>query len=219
LTLSLGVAGNQGLCITAAGAETRRGTIFNPGFPVTCPFITAVGATQIDPGNTVLQPEGACEQVIFSGGGFSNVFAMPSYQEAAVSSYFATSPPPFTSARFNNSQTVRGLPDLAANGANYIVSVDGEFGLVFGTSASSPVVASMITLINDARIAAGKGPVGFINPAIYSEAFAGAFNDITHGGNQGCGTAGFTAVPGWDPVTGLGTPKFDVMMAAFLALP
>lgn len=46
------------------------------------------------------------------------------------------------------------------------LAIDGQFGLVFGTSASAPVVASMITMINDARIAAGKGPVGFINPAV-----------------------------------------------------
>ena len=39
-------------------------------------------------------------------------------------------------------------------------AVAGEFELVFGTSCSSPVVGSMITLVNDARIAAGKGPVG-----------------------------------------------------------
>lgn len=44
--------------------------------------------------------------------------------------------------------------------ANYVIGIDGEFELVFGTSASSPVVGSLITLINDARIAAGKGPVG-----------------------------------------------------------
>ena len=39
-------------------------------------------------------------------------------------------------------------------------AVAGEFVLVFGTSCSAPVVGSMITLINDARLAAGKGPVG-----------------------------------------------------------
>lgn len=73
------------------------GTTFNPEFPVgnplqqsvidtnlssnqaTCPFVTAVGATQINPGNTVNDPEGACEQVIFSGGGFSNIFALVSF--------------------------------------------------------------------------------------------------------------------------------------------
>ena len=46
------------------------------------------------------------------------------------------------------------------------LAVDGTFSLVFGTSASSPVVGSLITLVNDARIAAGKGPVGFINPSV-----------------------------------------------------
>lgn len=85
----------------------------------------------------------------------------------------------------------------------YVLS---EFNLVFGTSASAPTTASLLTLINDARIAIGKGPVGmsvlfsiyiqklkintttgFINPAIYSAPFQIAFNDITHGGNQGCG--------------------------------
>jgi len=46
------------------------------------------------------------------------------------------------------------------------LQIDGEFALVFGTSCSSPVVGSLITAINDARLAIGKGPVGFINPAV-----------------------------------------------------
>lgn len=50
--------------------------------------------------------------------------------------------------------------------ANYVVSVDGTFSLVFGTSCSAPVVGSIITLVNDARIAAGKAPVGFLNPTV-----------------------------------------------------
>lgn len=73
---------------------------------MTCPFITAVGATQINPGSTVNDPEGACEQVIFSGGGFSNFFDLPDYQATQVSSFLANHPPPFTSAQFNNSGTV-----------------------------------------------------------------------------------------------------------------
>jgi hypothetical protein len=76
---------------------------------VTCPFVTAVGATQIDPGKTVDDPEGACEQVIFSGGGFSNIFAMPAYQQDAVTSFLTNHPPPFTAAQFNNSGKVRGI--------------------------------------------------------------------------------------------------------------
>lgn len=50
--------------------------------------------------------------------------------------------------------------------ANYVIGIDGAFSLVFGTSASSPVVGSLITLVNDARLAAGKGSVGFINPSV-----------------------------------------------------
>jgi tripeptidyl-peptidase-1 len=69
-----GVAGNGGLCLTSTGKISRSGKTFNPDFPVTCPFVTAVGATQVNPGKTVNDPEGACEQVIFSGGGFSNIF-------------------------------------------------------------------------------------------------------------------------------------------------
>ena len=52
------------------------------------------------------------------------------------------------------------------SGANYVVTIDGNFTLIFGTSASAPTIGSMITLINDARIEAGKPPVGFINPAV-----------------------------------------------------
>jgi len=215
-----GVAGNGGLCIDpATGKEARNGTRFNPDFPANCPFVTAVGATQILANATVNDPESACEEVIFSGGGFSDVFAMPDYQKADVLSFFKNHPPPFTSAQFNNSQKARGYPDLAANGANYVIGIDGEFALVFGTSCSSPVVGSLITSINDARLAIGKRPVGFINPAIYSPLFRGAFNDITQGGNQGCGTPGFTAVSGWDPVTGVGTPNFEKLLLLWLLVP
>ena len=49
---------------------------------------------------------------------------------------------------------------LTPGRANYVVAIDGQFKVVYGTSASSPVVGSMITMINDARLAAGKGPVG-----------------------------------------------------------
>lgn len=212
-----GVAGNGGQCIAPDGTYNDGSSgRFNPSFPGTCPYITAVGATQIKPGAKVTDPEEACETVIFSGGGFSNVFPLPSYQSTAVKSFFANHPPPYTSAQYNNSQQTRGFPDISANGANYVVAVDGTFSLVYGTSASAPVVASIFTLINEARLAIGKSAVGFINPVLY--AHPGDLNDITSGGNQGCGTAGFTATTGWDPVTGLGTPNFPKLVARFLAL-
>ncbi|KAG6902424.1 hypothetical protein C0995_000350 [Termitomyces sp. Mi166 len=100
-----GVAGNGGVCLNSELQPVRRGTVFNPGFPVTCPFVTAVGATQVNPGSTVNDPEGACEQVIFSGGGFSNIFPMPSYQADAVTEFLTNHPPPYTHGEFNNSGT------------------------------------------------------------------------------------------------------------------
>ncbi|MCJ1472845.1 hypothetical protein MMC13_001494 [Lambiella insularis] len=215
-----GVAGQGGLCcanpmcaggtfLTAAGSGT-----FSRSFPGTCPYVTSVGATQTVPGASVTAPEEACETVIFSGGGFSNQFAMPTYHVLFCG--------PSAAVHGNPVQQFSGrtsYPDISANGANYVVVVDGNATLLFGTSASSPTMGSVITLINEQRVSAGKAPVGFINPALYANAGTNVFNDITAGGNQGCGTAGLTAVPGWDPVTGLGTPNFPNMLAAFMALP
>lgn len=68
-------------------------------------------------------------------------------------------------------------------------------------TASAPVFASMITLINEKRIQAGKSRVGFLNPTLYAN--PKVMNDIKNGSNPGCGTAGFEAAPGWDPLTGM----------------
>jgi len=62
---------------------------------------------------TGTQPEEACETVIYSGGGFSNVFPLPDYQSAAVHNWFANYPPPYGAERFNNSQRTRAIPDLS----------------------------------------------------------------------------------------------------------
>lgn len=215
-----GVAGNGGVCIDPVTGAYNNGSsgIFNPSFPGTCPYITSVGATQVNNGSSVRTPESAAETVIFSGGGFSNVFAMPSYQKAAVTNYFANHAPAYGADRFNNSKVVRGFPDVSANGVNYVTAVDGKFSLTFGTSASCPTFAALLTLVNEKRIAANKSPVGFVNPALYA-APAGVMNDIQNGGNQGCGTKGFSAVSGWDPLTGLGTPNYPQMLDMFMKLP
>jgi tripeptidyl-peptidase-1 len=215
-----GVAGGGGYCIDPQSGNYTLGPTgikFTPSFPGTCPFITSVGATQINNQSTVYDPESACEQVIYSGGGFSNVFKIPCYQQAAVNSFFALHKPSYNSTQYNNSGETRGYPDVSANGANYVIAVGGFLYLVYGTSASSPVVGSIVTLINDARFAVGKGPVGFLNPVLYAN--PNALNDITSGNNPGCGTEGFSAVQGWDPVTGLGTPNFQKLVNVYLSLP
>jgi tripeptidyl-peptidase-1 len=212
-----GVAGNGGQCIDPATGAYNDGTSgkFNPSFPGGCPYILSVGATQIAPNASVTAPETACETVIYSGGGFSNVFPMPKYQKAAVEHYIDTVPIPYGADRYNNSGMVRAFPDVSANGAKYVVALDGGYKYhLYGTSASSPTFGSILTLINEVRLDAGKSPLGFVNPALY--AHPNMLNDIVTGGNQGCGTPGFQSAKGWDPVTGLGTPNYLKMLAYFL---
>jgi tripeptidyl-peptidase-1 len=214
-----GVAGNYEDCLYSNGTQGPDATRFNPSFPATCPYVTAIGGTQLPPGRSVndINPEVAAYDSLRSGGGFSNYFTRPAYQKPQVAAFLEHNDPPYSSPLIYNSSG-RAYPDISANGANYLVALDGSWALIGGTSASAPVIGAMITNINDARLAVGKPPVGFINPAIYSSRFREAYNDITNGSNSGCGTDGFNATKGWDPVTGLGTPRFPVLLDLFLHL-
>ncbi|KAE9402286.1 hypothetical protein BT96DRAFT_918295 [Gymnopus androsaceus JB14] len=215
-----GVAGGDDLCLDEDGSQGPGGTRFNPTFPGVCPYVTSVGATQIAPGNTAYDPEVALAAKTSLVTVYSNVFQVPDYQKDAVATYLTNfKTDDFTSAAYNSSGTSRGLPDIAVNGAAFVVAAEGEFLLQWGTSASTPTLGAILAMINDARLAAGKSTIGFINPTIYSAPFQAAFNDITVGGNPGCGTEGFSTAVGWDPVTGLGTPNFEKLKELWLALP
>ncbi|OAX43341.1 subtilisin-like protein [Rhizopogon vinicolor AM-OR11-026] len=186
--------------------DGRNVTKFLPAFPASCPYVTAVGAT-------INIPETA---VFFSGGGFSDYFLRPSYQDAAVSEYLAKLAPGTYEGLYN--PYGRAYPDVAAQGYNFLVVYQGNTTYVAGTSCSSPTFASFVSMLNDARISNGKTPLGFLNPFLYSSGYA-ALNDITEGNNPGCGTEGFNATVGWDPVTGSGTPDFEKLMALVLSMP
>ena len=73
----------------------------------------------------------------------------------------------------------------------------------------------MIALLNDARLEAGKSPLGFLNPFIYKN--PSGFQDVTQGSNPGGGKYGFKAVKGWDPASGLGSPIWHELLAEALA--
>lgn len=113
--------------------------------------------------------------------------------------------------------TIDSYPDVAAVGDNIATFTRGRYLPNGGTSASTPIFASLINRINEQRLNAGKTTIGFINPVLY--AHPEILNDITNGTNPGCGTDGFEAVPGWDPVTGLGTPNYPKMVKFFMSLP
>ena len=172
-------------------------SFFDPSHCTKPPSITAVGSTE------GVSPEIAAS---FSAGGFSNVFPRPAYQAAAALNYInalnITGNDTATNSlagRFNT--TGRGFPDVAMQGRDVAIVAAGQSTQVFGTSASSPMFASVIALVNDQLLNAGRSTLGFLNPLLYlNAAAAGVFNDITVGSNIGCGTAGFPALSGWDAV-------------------
>ncbi len=228
----------------ANGCLGSGGAIFNPASEATCPYVLAVGATEFDlapapapTGNgsktNAAAPPQLKERAVTrfgSGGGFSNYFAQPLYQAWAVASYFEKVRLGFAGYVFVPGGDKpgeaeggvfhlggRAYPDVAAVGDNYVTRLKGQWVLIGGTSLSAPVWASVLTLVNEARLALGKRPVGFVNPVLY--AHPEVFNDVTDGSNPGCGTNGFPAAKGWDPVTGLGTPNFPKLLQLYKDLP
>ncbi|GJJ15973.1 hypothetical protein Clacol_010252 [Clathrus columnatus] len=136
-----------------------------------------VSGIQYDPGvgGTMLSQDNHEIAANLSSGGFSSIFTQPKYQQA---------------------NTNRAFPDIAAI-AEGLALVDDN-GLVGGdgTSFATPIVASVIAIINAHRMKSNKPTLGFLNPALYAN--KNMFFDIVE--------------EGWDPVTGLGTPNFVEML-------
>ncbi|KAH9161763.1 subtilisin-like protein [Lactarius sanguifluus] len=195
--------------VGSGDCKAKDGNVrFGPMFPATCPFVTSVGGTS----GGGLFPEVAAG---LSGGGFSNLFLRPNYQQQAVSSYLQNLQDQHQ-GMYN--PTGRGVPDIAAQALEFPIILDSNVDLVSGTSASTPVVAGIISLLNDYLISQGRPPLGFLNPWLYGVGLSG-LNDITSGSNPGCNTDGFPAIIGWDPVTGLGTPNFERLLESLPVIP
>jgi len=187
--------GKNGNCLTNDGKNTST---FLAMFPTSCPYITSVGGTKFIP--EVVATDSRNGYV--SGGGFSNYFPRPDYQDSVVPDYVKSLGTQF-SGLYNT--TGRGYPDIAAQSYHFATIWNGTLQPLDGTSAATPTVAAITALVNDALIAAGKSPLGFLNPWLYKSGFT-AFKDVTNGSAVGCGTSGFPAQKGWDAVTGFGTP-------------
>ena len=139
-----------------------------------------------------------------SGGGYVSGTPIPAWQQLAG----------VVNASNQGSSTLRNSPDVAAE-ANFDnpTVINGSFVTGYGgTSFATPRWAGFLALVNQQSMANGRGTVGFINPPLYnlgvSSSYAGAFHDITSGGNPPTsgGGGGFNAVPGYDLVTGWGSP-------------
>ncbi|KAK0621825.1 peptidase S8/S53 domain-containing protein [Bombardia bombarda] len=196
-----GGAGGTGQtgCISNDGTSKR---MFMPTFPASCPYVTAVGA--VDKAGPPLTA------AAFSTGGFSNYFARPEWQDEIIK--------PFVDGMVRGNdkrlgmfnQTGRAMPDISAIGSGFQILYGGQMIEVLGTSASTPVVAAMVALVNDKRLREGKPSLGWLSPGLYEREVREVLKDVAYGQSEGCnyadrtGMPGWPAVEGWDGVTGLG---------------
>ena len=183
-----------------AGATTPLCTgipsVCNPSrFPSVDAFLTSVGGTILTTNSAgAWQSETAWPQ---SGGGVSSYsFPIPSYQA------------PLINSSNQGSTTIRNYPDVAAVAEGVYFCANGGCGTAGGTSASAPIWAGFLSLANQQ---AGS-PIGFLNPVVYgiapSSNYGNDFHDIITGNNFNPASPNlYSAVPGYDLVTGLGSPN------------
>eukprot|EP01094_Clydonella_sp_ATCC50884_P004031 TRINITY_DN1310_c1_g1_i2.p1 TRINITY_DN1310_c1_g1~~TRINITY_DN1310_c1_g1_i2.p1 ORF type:complete len:536 (-),score=164.14 TRINITY_DN1310_c1_g1_i2:58-1635(-) len=169
--------GVRGITVLLASGDNGVGCNFPKctsqefDFP-SSPWITMVGGT------TVGQNGGETGATL-SSGGFSQDYWQASWQADAIAAYFASGVKlPDPSFYFAEG---RGYPDVAAAAENVEIVVNGRTTSVAGTSCAAPIWAGIVSLLNNERLAAGKGPIGFLNQILYSN--PQALNDITSGSN------------------------------------
>jgi kumamolisin len=190
------------LGVTFCVASGDNGSRDNPGdpdhayvdFPASSPFSLACGGTTLEANGTQIASEVVWED--HSGGGVSRVFDLPSYQtNAGVPP--AVNPPGLVR---------RGVPDVAGDAdpqTGYNILVDGQRTVIGGTSAVAPLWAGLVARLNQKL---GRA-LGFLNPTLYQN--PSALSDIVSGSNTD-----YNAGPGWDPCTGLGSPKGAAILQA-----
>jgi subtilase family serine protease len=208
-------SGDFGAATTACAGPGVPTKVREAGLPASDPLVLAAGGTALHAdratgayrSETVWHTPPGTASPQTSGGGFSHLFPRPAYQNG-VAGIGAT----------------RGIPDVAADAAGptgmtlAVSAGDGKdyFYPAGGTSAATPLWAALIALADQYS----GHHLGFVNPAIYriarSTSYHQAFHDITTGNstiNFAHGTiTGYQAVPGWDPVTGWGSPDAQVLI-------
>lgn len=234
----LAASGDSGASGTAScgGAHT-----FSSPYPGASPAALSVGATMLADGSatqatgpalppvcngqgftcaasgveTAANSPASSGQGFATGGGFAALATQPAYQKAAVDAYLSDPSvklPP--AADYNASH--RAFPDVSANGDNIIIVQGGSWQITGGTSASTPIWAGMLAIVNDKLLRAGKAPLGFVNPLLYKAAAEApdTFTVIgTGNNNNGCPQGWQARKGGYSPVAGLGTPNLQALLA------
>ncbi len=201
-------SGDNGATDWADIGMTRFSPTPTVNFPADVPWVTAVGGT------TLLHTNNSYSERAWSdsGGGISAFFTEPDFQRGMPTSIQSLL------------RGHRGLPDVSGDANPLTTMIDyinGRWTQIGGTSASTPFWAGIIAIANQM---AGH-PLGFINPGIYklaaSQSFQRDFRDITTGSNRvdrgNIHLQGFQAQPGWDAVTGWGTPQASQFIPDLIA--
>ena len=169
-------------------------------FPASSPFVVACGGTKLTISGTAIGNEQVWNELSSNegatGGGVSELFALPTFQQSAKV------------PKAPNGFAGRGVPDVAGDAdpeTGYNVVVDGQATVIGGTSAVAPLWAGLFALINQSL---GTN-VGYVNPLLYAAKAEATFHDITSGNN-----GSYSAGPGWDACTGLGTPNGTALLTA-----
>ena len=198
-------AGSMGITVCVACGDNGSTDGVTDGenhvdFPASSPNALACGGTRLASTASAITSEVVWNDLSTNegatGGGVSDVFALPAWQKNA-------GVPPSANG---NKRVGRGVPDVAGDAdpsTGYNILVDSQTGAIGGTSAVAPLWAALIALINQSN---GK-PVGFVNPLLYKQ--AADFRDITSGNN-----GAYQAGTGWDACTGLGSPDGAKLSAA-----
>jgi kumamolisin len=207
MTSALADAGTLGVSVFVASGDNLSTDGVTDGrahvdFPASSPNAIGCGGTVIKvSGNAITSEAVWNDRTSGGGGGISDTYAVPSFQESAK---LPTS--------VNDGHAGRGVPDVAANASpesGYKIVVNGAQAVVGGTSAVAPLWAGLTALINQKS----KTPIGFFLPFLYTN--ASLARDITTGNNIPSGSElGYKAGPGWDACTGLGVPNGEALFAA-----
>jgi kumamolisin len=189
-------AGDNGSSDGVSGSEAHV------DYPASSPQVVGCGGTHVNVASGAISSEVVWDDLPSggaTGGGISATFPVPTWQSSA-------GVPPSANS---GGKTGRGVPDVSGDAdpeTGYQVRVDGDDIVVGGTSAVAPLYAGLAAL----AVAQVGGPLGFINPHLYPLGDV-AFRDITSGNN-----GAYDAGVGWDPCTGLGSPKAAALIAALV---
>lgn len=198
-------ASTMGVTVLAASGDNGASDGSSNGqpavdFPAASPYVTGCGGTKLTISGSSIASEQAWNELASNegatGGGVSENFALPSFQKSA------------NVPKAPNGFVGRGVPDVAGDadpGTGYNVMVDGQQTVIGGTSAVAPLWAGLLARINESL---GTN-VGYVNPTLYAAKAEATFHDITSGSN-----GGYSAGPGWDACTGLGSPDGTALLAA-----